>query len=106
MDAERNGLDVLIADEAQRLSERSLPQSCGDRVDPTTIGGTVPISRTQLAEDFVGVGRRTLWCTEDPGPRPQRCPSAMAIMRAAHRWDRPRPDGDDERPDGSQRHMQ
>lgn len=74
-------------------------------VERHSAGGTVPLTRTQLAEDFVVDDRRFPLVDRGRGiRRPQGWSAALSIMTAATRAGRPRPYEDDQGPDGLHRY--
>lgn len=87
------------------LDEEAIRAAAITWIDRATLGGTIPMTRTQLAEDFVVAGRRFPLVDRGRGiRRPQGWSAALSIMTAAQRSGRPRPYDDDEGPDGLQRY--
>lgn len=74
-------------------------------VDRVSLGGTVPVSREQLANDFKVDGHRFPLVDRGRGIRvPLGWRSALSITTSAPRSGRPRPYADDEGPDGLHRY--
>ena len=74
-------------------------------VDAVTLGGTVPVTREQLANDFIVRGDRFPLIDRGRGIRkPVGWRAALSIMTAAPTSGQPRPYDDEEGPDGLHRY--
>lgn len=74
-------------------------------LDERTLGGTVPISRDELANDFVFNGRRFALVDRGRGIRkPEGWRAALSILTAVPKSGRLRPYDDEEGPDGLHRY--
>jgi putative restriction endonuclease len=74
-------------------------------INDITLSGTIPITREQLANDFIIDGRRFALVDRGRGIRkPAGWDAALSIMTAAPKSGQPRPYADDEGPDGLHRY--
>ena len=87
------------------LDEPSIRAAALSWLQEVTLGGSVPVTREQLENDFCPDGMRFKLVDRNRGiRRPSGWRAALSIMTAAPRSGRPRPYDDDEGPDGLHRY--
>jgi putative restriction endonuclease len=91
---------VTLAGDTERVRAAALAW-----IDAVTLGGTVPVTREQLANDFIIAGQRFPLIDRGRGIRkPIGWRAALSITTAAPKSGQPRPYADEEGPDGLHRY--